>query len=1068
MKISLPAILTVAFLAAAPAHAAEKRPSPAPSPSPEGVADDKEKKDTGPLGALEYRLLGPFVGGRVSRVAGVPGDMRTYYAASASGGVWKTTDAGAHWKPVFDDQPISSIGSIAVAPSDPSVVYVGSGEANIRGNVAAGNGIYKSTDAGRTWQHVWTQEGQIGTMVVHPKNPDVAYAAVLGHAFGPNPERGVYRTKDGGRTWDRVLYKDTNTGASDVALDPQNPRIVFAGLWQARRMPWDLQSGGPGSSLYVSRDGGDTWKQLKEKGLPAGPWGKVGVAVAPSDSRRVYALIEADKGGLYRSDNGGESWKLMSDSRGIRQRAWYYTTLTVDPTNPDLVYFPQVPMLKTIDGGRTIVRIKGLHHGDNHDAWVDPRDPRRIIVGSDGGVDLSVDGGESWTSPRLPLGQFYHVAVDTSVPYRVSGSMQDLGTAEGPSNSLTRGGIRQADWWGIGGGEAGHTASDPSDPNVVYAGEYGGYISRFDLRTGQVRNVSVYPANPSGHGVADMKYRFQWTAPIATSPHDPKVVYHGGNVLFRTTDGGETWTAISKDLTRNDVTKQQWAGGPITGDNTGVETYDTIFAVAESPREKGLIWVGTDDGLVQVTRDSGSSWTNVTPKGFPEWATIDAVEPSWFDAGTAWVVADAHRLDDTRPYVFETRDYGQTWRSIAPRPDAGEYVHAIREDPSARGVLYLGTERGVWISRDGGSAWERLKLNLPTVAVHDLRVKDDDLVVATHGRSLWVLDHLASVRGLTTAVRQEPVHLFPPDPATRWRYRSNFFQKGPGENPPYGAVVDYYLKDKPKGEMTLEVLDAQGRLVRTLRSVAEPKEDEGLDADDDDDEPKPALASDPGVQRAVWDLQWTGGEKIKKAKLDAGDPKEGPLAVPGSYTLRLTVDGHTETTAVTVRPDPRVQLTAADYDEALRFGLQLRDDITRLTRLVETLRSVRQQLQGWSQNLASNDTLGPLRASADAIVVKIDALEGRLHNPRAQIVYDILAQKGGAKLYSQMAPLLDAVNESDGRPTQGMRELYAEQVKELDALQAEAKGVLDGDLAGFNAQARAAGVAHVVVAPLRP
>jgi len=617
-----------------------------------GVASpesDNAKGGPPELKPLKYRLLGPAWGGRVSRVAGVAGDPNTCYAAAASGGVWKSVDGGITWKPVFDEQPISSMGSIAVAPSDPNVIYAGSGEANIRGNVAAGNGIYKSVDAGKTWKHVWKQEGQIGTMVIHPADPDIAFAAVLGHAFGPNPERGVYRTKDGGKTWTPALQKDENTGASDVGLDPSNPNIIFAGFWQTRRSPWSMQSGGPGSSLYVSRDGGDTWTRLdgkeKGKGLPDGIWGKVGVAVAPSDGRRVYALIEAEQGGLFRSDDGGETWERANASRLLCQRPWYYSTITVHPANPNEIWFPQVSFVKSIDGGKTLtfVKIKGW---DSHDIWIDPKNPKRMIIGSDAGVDISTDGGENWLGCVLPIGQFYHVSVDNRVPFHVAGALQDIGTAQAPSHSLTTAGIRNVDWHSVGGGEAGWVVSDPTDPDIVYAGEYGGYISRYDHRTGQARNVSIYPEDPSGHGAEDMKYRFQWTAPIVLSPHDAKVIYHAGNVLFKSADGGRTWTAISGDLTRNDKTKQQWSGGPITGDNTGVETYCTIFAVAESPVEPGLIWAGSDDGLVHVTRDGGKTWKNVTAafKGIPEWGTISMIEPSRYANYKNFVFCRAGRM----------------------------------------------------------------------------------------------------------------------------------------------------------------------------------------------------------------------------------------------------------------------------------------------------------------------------------------------------------------------------------------------------------------------------------------
>jgi photosystem II stability/assembly factor-like uncharacterized protein len=714
------------------------------------------------LKALQYRPIGPAAGGRVSRVAGIPGDPSIYYAATASGGVWKSVDGGVAWTAIFDDQPISSIGSIAVSRSSPNVVYVGSGEANIRGNVAAGNGIYRSTDAGKTWTHVWKQEGQIGAMVVHPASPDIAFAAVLGHAFGPNPERGVYRTTDGGRSWKQVLRKDENTGASDVAMDPSNPSVLFAGLWHARRRPWELVSGGPGGGLYVSRDGGDTWKQLTGNGLPDGTWGKVGVAVAPSDPRRVYALIEAEKGGLFRSDDGGDTWSLINPSRLLRQRAWYFSTITVNPKNPEDVWFPQVPLLRSIDGGRTLQTIKGPHHVDHHDLWIDPENPKRMISANDGGVDVSTNGGETWYAPPLPVGQFYHVSVDTREPYYVSGAMQDQGTAQGPSLSRS-GSIALADWYGVGGGEAGHVVSDWKDPDIVYAGEYLGILTRYDHATRLSRNVSAWPDNPSGHSGQSMKYRFQWTAPIAVSPHDPKVVYHGAQVIFRTADGGQSWSLISPDLTRNDTSKQKWSGGPITGDNTGVETFGTVFAIAESPKQAGLIWAGSDDGLVHVTRDGGRNWTLVSASmpGFPEWGTISLIEPSPFAAATAYVVVDAHRLDDMRPYLYKTDDYGGTWRRLDAKLPQDVYLHAVREDPAKRGQLYLGTERGVMFSSDDGVTWRALRLNLPTVAVHDLVVKGDDLVVGTHGRSIWILDDLQPVREFTDRIAKTPVHLFP-------------------------------------------------------------------------------------------------------------------------------------------------------------------------------------------------------------------------------------------------------------------------------------------------------------------
>jgi photosystem II stability/assembly factor-like uncharacterized protein len=1033
-----------------PASAQEPRPA-APQRAPQALAN------------LKYRSIGPAAGGRVARVSGVPGHPGTYYAATASGGVWKSIDAGYTWAAVSDDQPISSTGAIAVAPSDPNVVYVGTGEANIRGNVAAGHGIYKSVDAGKTWTLVWAQEGQIGTIVAHPTNPDVAYAAVLGPAFGPNPERGVYRTRDGGRTWQQVLKKDADTGASAVALDPTNPNIVFAGLWQARRQPWALTSGGPGSGLHVSRDGGDTWSALTGGGLPAPPWGKVGVAIAPSDGRRVYALIEATDGGLFRSDDGGTTWTRANAHRALRQRAWYYSTMTVNPANPNDVWFPQVAMYRTIDGGTTITPVRVKVGWDHHDVWIDPLNPRRMIGGNDAGVMISEDGGETWRAPYLPIGQIYHLAVDSRVPFRVAGTLQDLGTTQGPSNSLSSGGIGVADWYPVGGGEAGHILSDPADPEVVYAGEYLGYISRYDHRTRQASNISAWPDNPSGWAAAQMKYRFQWTAPIAASPHDPSVLYHAAQVLFRSTDRGRSWTAISGDLTRNDPSRQQWSGGPITGDNTGVETYCTIFAVAESPREKGLIWAGSDDGLVHVTRDGGRTWTNVTPamRGLPEWGTVATIEPSAFDAGTAYIVVDAHRLDDMRPYLFKTTDYGRTWVRLDGGLAASVYLHVIREDPVRQGLLYVGTERGVMVSTDGGTIWQPLQLNLPTVAVHDLAVKDTSLVVATHGRSFWILDDLVALRNLTPAVEQSAVHLFPAADAVAWRQTSALRQPVAGSNPPNGALIYYFLKQETKGEITLDVLDARGQQVRRLSSVLKPLDGSAEFEESEKPDRKAELATGAGIQRAVWDLRGEGARKIKNSKLDSGSPEDGPFVLPGTYTLRLTAGGQAATTTVRVRPDPRTTASEADLAAQHDFVAAVRDDVSRLTDIVRELQAVRAQLVARRALLASDGGQAKLAEASDGLVARIDALEAKLHNPKAEIVYDVLAQPGGARLYSRLSPLMSWAGEAEGPPTQGMRDVHAAMRQELDGYASEATRLLDTDLAALNRLAAEQGLGYV-------
>ena len=1057
-----------------------------------GAAPADEPKGGPPhLKGLKFRSIGPAAGGRVCRAAGVPGDPLTYYAACSMGGLWKSSDGGHHWQPLTDDQPLSSIGSVAIAPSDPNVIYLGGGEANIRGNVATGNGIFKSEDAGKTWKHVWKQTGQIGTLVVHPRNADIAYAAVLGHAFGANEQRGVYRTSDGGKSWQRVLYRNADTGASDVCFGT-SPKVLFAGLWQTRRQPWQFTSGGPGSGLYVSRDGGDTWTQLvpppppeaaeaaadappgqkRCKGLPAGIWGKVCVAVAPSDGRRIYAMIEAEKGGLFRSDDGGDTWKLANGSRALRQRAWYFSTLTVHPTNPDIVWCPQVPLLRSIDGGRSFQRVRGPHHGDHHDIWIDPKNPRRIIDSNDGGVDISLNGGETWFAPPLPIAQFYRIDVDAGVPYRVMGSMQDIGTGSGPSNSLATGGILLCDWHTVGGGEAGHVVADPSDPNIVWASEYGGYITRYDRRTRQARNVSVYPYNPSGHGAEQLKYRFQWTAPILVSHHDAKVIYHAANVLFRSDNSGRSWKPISPDLTRNDKSKQKWSGGPITGDNTGVEIYDTLFALAESPLQQGVLWVGSDDGLVHISRDGGKTWANVTVgmKGIPEWGTVNCIEASPFDAGTAYVVVEAHRLDDFKPYLFRTSDYGKTWRSLSAMLPQDVYLHAVRCDPKKKGLLYLGSERGIRTSTDEGLTWQELKLNLPAVAVTDLKVKGDDLVLSTNGRSLWVFDDLTPLREWTPERARAEAVLLPGPPALRWRYtekqvEERFFGKG-FANPPAGAVIHYGLLRKPKDDITLEVLDDKGTRVRTLSSrpelVEKPTEEEG-DYSAPEKKPKP-LPTVAGLHRVVWDLRHEGAEIIKGARLDAGKPRVGPLVVPGTYALRLTVGGKTLRSTVEVKPDPRLRLSQEAAAEQLALLLKVRDDISRLARIVNQLRSLKGQMAARAELIKGGLLGAALVKGGEGLVKKLDALEENLHNPRAKVAYDILAQRGGAKLYSQLAWLFEQLKDSDGPPTQGVREQYAEGTKVLDRYETEWNKLLAEDVARLNEMARGLNL-PVLVAP---
>jgi photosystem II stability/assembly factor-like uncharacterized protein len=1012
------------------------------------------------LGAMKWRQIGPFRGGRVVAVSGVPGDSDTWYFGGVAGGVWKSTDVGASWKPVFDDQKIASIGAIAVADSDHNVIYVGSGEACPRGNITYGDGVYKSVDAGRTWKNVGLRDTrQIGALIVHPKNPDIVLVAALGHAFGPNEERGVFRSTDGGQTWSKVLYKDRDTGAIDVVFDPANPNIVYASLWQMRRQPWNFSSGGPGSGLYKSTDAGATWKHLEGHGLPAGILGRIGVSVAGAGSGRVYAMIEAPDGGLFRSDDAGAGWARVNDDHRFRQRAWYYSHVFADPASPDVVYVLNTGAFRSADGGKTF-ELMPAPHGDHHALWIDPKDTRHLINGSDGGASISVDGGKSWTQPyNQPTAQFYHVAVDNRWPYRVYGAQQDNSTIAIASRD-DDGVIGRQDWFEVGGGESGFIAPDPKNPEIIYANADSGQMTRLDHRTNNLRDVSVYPLDVSGNGASDLQFRLQWTEPLFVSVHDSNVLYTAAQFVLRSPDQGRTWKAISADLTRNDKSKQQPSGGPITLDITSVEYYDTVFALGESPLQQGLLWAGTDDGLIQLTRNDGQSWTDVTPKDMPAWSMVSLIDPSPHDAATAYAAVDRHKLDDVKPLIYRTHDFGKTWtRIVAGIPD-GAYVRAVREDPAVKGLLYAGTELGVYFSADDGAHWQALQLNLPTSPVHDLVVKDNDLVAATHGRSFWILDDLSPLRQAAAGIAAGDFHLFQPARAVRLHYPNQVERRLPvGDNPPAGAVIDYYLKAKPSENevITLEVLAADGKLVRRISNHRPADATEQPEEWTDREKPADVLPDAAGANRFAWDLRWEDPEKIPGA-FYADDGPRGPLVTPGHYQVRLTVGGKSQTAPLEVVLDPRLQgqLADAEIHELADLSMQTWTDIDNLHKAVNQIRETRARLETIKKWSNEDAAAKPVIDAANVLATKLAPLEGRLLQVKMAASEDNLRYPN--MLNEQYDTFSGTLDTEDFGPTESQRQVFAYLHGELAAVLAKWRAVSDTDLPALQALMRAHGV----------
>jgi photosystem II stability/assembly factor-like uncharacterized protein len=1015
------------------------------------------------LKELKYRNIGPFRGGRAVAVAGVATQPFTYYFGATGGGIWKTTDSGATWAPVSDGQMKSgSVGALAVSESDPNVIYAGMGEACVRGNAANGDGVYKSVDSGKTWKHMGLADSyHIGRIVIHPRNPDIVFVAALGHLFGPNEERGVYRSKDGGKTWQKMLYRDADTGAVDLAMDPSNPNLIYATLWQIRRKPWTFESGGKGSGLFQSTDGGDTWAEItRNDGLPKGVLGRIGVAISPANPERVWAMVEAAEGGVYRSDDGGKKWQKTNSENNLRQRAWYYSHIFADPKSAETVYVLNTSMWKSVDGGRRFSMVRAPH-GDRHALWIAPNDPDRMIESDDGGATISTNGGKTWsTEENQPTAQFYRVALDEDYPYHVYGAQQDNSTVRISSRSDGRG-IGERDWYPVGGGESGWIAPDPRNSQIVYAGSYDGYLTRYDHSTEQFRNVSVWPDNPMGYGAEGMKYRFQWDFPLVFSMHDPSKLWAGGNILFETTDEGQSWKPIGTDLTRNDRTKQGPAGGEITKDNSGVEYYDTIFAIAESPLQKDLIWAGSDDGLVHVTRDGGLDWTDVTPKELPEWSQINSIEASPHDAQTAYIAATMYKWDDFRPYLFVTHDTGKTWTAINRGIPDHSFTRVVREDPNHIGLLVAGTETGMFISFNAGADWKALQLNLPVVPITDLAFhkREQELVVATQGRSFWILDDVPLLYQLSPDSLKEPAHLFQPKDAVRG-VRGGFSipSSAPvGQNPAGGVAIYYSLAAKPKEkeEITLEILDANGKSVKKFSNIE--KKDEGP-ADPEEGAFGPPRGSEKlpveaGLNRFVWNLRYEDSTKFPGLIMWAGNV-DGPTAAPGTYTARLTVTGKSQTQTFTVRPDPRVKTRPEDYAAQLAMALQIRDKLSAVNQAVIQIREAKKELARYEKDDKVKD-------AAKSLDKKLTEVEEALYQTKLKAGEDAL--NFPIKLNNKLAALKGDVEESDTAPTRQAQQVYEDLATQSNAELEKLKKVLDGDLPAFNKMVRDANIPAVEV-----
>lgn len=1019
-------LLLTAFLSLG--ASAQKKAGPSSAPAEEAL-----------YSKLKYRLVGPFRGGRSAAVAGSYKDRNTFYFGATGGGVWKTTDGGSNWKNISDKYFGGTIGAVAVAPSDENIIYVGEGENTMRGNVSEGlGGMWRSDDGGRTWRNIGLKDGRhIIRVVVHPRNPDIVWAAVMGHLFGPNETRGVYKTTDGGKTWKRMLYVNNLTGASDLVMEYGNPEVLYAGTWRVIRTPHSLESGGEGSGLWKSTDGGNTWNSIaSRKGLPKGVWGIVGVAVAPSNPDKVYTIIENAAGGLFVSNDAGETWTLASNDNNIRQRAWYYTKVFVDPKNENLVYAPNVGFMRSRDGGKTFQAVR-TPHGDHHDLWIDPVDGARMIVADDGGAQVTFDGGENWsTMMNQPTAQIYRVSTDNAFPYRILGAQQDNSTFR--IRSRTNGpAITDRDWDVTAGSESGYVVADPLNPDVVYGGNYGGYLSRLDHKTGENRTVSPWPDNPMGAGADVLKYRFQWNFPVFFSPHNPKRLYSAGNVLFATENEGQSWEQISPDLTTNDKSKQGPSGGPITKDNTSVEYYSTIFTAMESPFEKDLLWTGSDDGLIHVSRDGGKSWSNVTPKDAPKWMMWNSLDADPFKKGAIYAVGTRYKSDDYTPYIYKTEDYGKTWRQITSGIDRMHFARVVRADPKRPGLLYAGTEYGMYISFDDGASWKPFQLNLPIVPITDLTIKENDLIVATQGRSFYVLDELSVLQQAAPGITSKNLHVFGVNPAYRVQvspFAANFgTPRNAGANPPAGVVFNYYVKDVPDSvKASVTILDKDHKTVRTYATDAK-------EATDKFDLSK-------GMNQFVWNMQYPAADRIEGMILWNGVP--GAItAPPGNYYARFKVEKDSVEVPFTIKADPNYRITQAEYDQQFAFLWQAREKFNETQKAIKDIRALRTQINSFI-TLQGKDVPKEVKAAGDSITKKLTAIEDALYQTKAKSGQDVLNYP--IKLNDKLAGVFDAASSGQTAPSRQVLDVYNALVAQIDQELAKLKAVKEKDVPAYN------------------